>query len=1184
MKKIFAVAGLCLIWQTLAQAWAEGDEPPPVVAEEASHSSPDKHSAEIWKNLNAELELYRQETSDFKQALNRTVYYSFQRKQRTLAAKEEERFRLWEAELRVQREKTIQIFEAFIERYPDRDVYTPDALFRLADLYFDRTEDNYNLAKEQQEKMLENASEDEEPDEIVKDYSQTIETFDRLIRQWPQYAQNDGAYYLSGYCLLIMQREQEAKDRFARLIEKYPESPYISESWMRLGEYYFAENKFKEAATAYEHACEYQDSAVYSSALYKLAWTYYLLDRYPDAIAGFHHLLQYGEELEKSGKDLQTRDEAIQYLAIAVQEEDWDGDGLPDADAGLPRVKQYINTGHAYETDVLFRLIDVLLSTGKYEQSIDVIRYVQALFPTHPRHPEIHFKLFEAYGRLQRTDDVIQEKERLYDLYGENSAWYKANAGDKALISRTKHRLEDALAEAANYLHLRAQSMRSQMTEEETIAAFERAARSYKNFLTFYPQAKQAYDFRFYYADTLYYSFHFEDAIEQYTLVRDDATHDEYRENAAYSLILARENLIREQIQKGLLASKPTFFDQPWVAPEVKVASSEEGEEGQGEERRIEIPEEPIPVLVQELQSDRQAYVDAQMNSADDPRRRVFVMFKIGEVYLSYHHFAEARQWFERMIREAPSDELASIAANEGFETYRLVQDWEGMSKWSGLLDEMGIGDEQFKAEIAGLKVGAIFKLASKLFKEEKYEEAAAEYLRLLEEDPGTKYADRALFNAGVAYEQTRRFESAARMFRRVFTEHPDSARAPEALFRLGVNAERFYDYDLAVKSFLSLVDKYKDSQLRADALYRAAEDLEYNQEYGRAAANYERYAELFPSRSDTAETFYRSADVYRKVNDLSNELRICETFLKRYKKNTVQSVNSQAREPNALYIEVLARTVKLQRQAKRLSAAAQTRQLLLDEFQRRGLPLGSPSAAYAAEALFDQIEKDFEAFTRTKLSGSVDNQGRTLQKMQKQMPELIRRYHDVQRYLSPHWSLAAGYREGYLYQYFAEALFEAEIPSSFTEEMEDMYRSQLEEVAIPLEDEAQKHYREVLQLASKARIRDEWTKRSLEALNKYDSKTYPVFVEEHSLATKRLLAGAYFIKPSLNQDDGADAEDSAAEEAQSAAEGPESTTPASESASPDAELQPAKNKGDSAEQEASADGRPAPSEQGGTP
>ncbi len=73
------------------------------------------------------------------------------------------------------------------------------------------------------------------------------------------------------------------------------------------------------------------------------------------------------------------------------------------------------------------------------------------------------------------------------------------------------------------------------------------------------------------------------------------------------------------------------------------------------------------------------------------------------------------------------------------------------------------------------------------------------------------------------------------------------------------------------------------------------------------------------------------------------------------------------------------------------------------------------------------------------------------------------------------------------------------------------MYRTQLEDQALPIEDSAVKRYVFAITKARELRIVNRWTKQILSSLNKYKPSEYPLFKEE-----KRMRAGRQLTTPRM--------------------------------------------------------------------
>ena len=1070
------------------------------------------------RELGREIESFEAEIRDYRGDVRRLIDHQYQRRRRQIKSRYSQVLdELTEAE-RARRLAAIEQFEAFLEKYPRNPDYTPDALFRLAELHFEKANDAYVTAVEEFDALMiafDEGKIDQQPDQPTQDYARPIELFEELINRWPGYRNLDGAYYLKGYCLLEMGRENTALDAFTSLVQRFPKSRFAAETWTRIGEFYFDDNKLPEAIAAYARVLDYPKSPYYDEALYKLAWTYYRNDQYTQAIRRFRELIEFSDDRKKrtgqAGSEL--RSEAILYLAISLQEEDWDGDGEPDPDSGFQRVLRNVQGDRSYDVEILRALAGIFFDNAKYDETVATIRHLLKTFPTNEENPKLHAQMVTAYERLQRIEDAFAERDNLASAYGEGTEWYAANQNRPKVLRQADELMEDALIQAATFHHAEAQRLKERIAEdpsveEKAISLYRQAASAYEKYLEQYPNSENTYDLNFFYAECLYYSFQFASAAEQYGVVRDSTMGKKYRENAAFSSILAHEKTIRGMINEGKLEPRASLLDADVKA----VESTQVAEEEAGDIK--DVPKLDIPEQVGKLIDARMKYVDGGLKNPDDPTRLPTIAYKLGEVYFDFNHYEEARKWFQWLIQRFPKEDVTKYAAGNIIESYRRTNDWRKMAEWAEIIAAAGLGRE-FDEEIKTLKVGALFKEAERLFQEKDYEKAAVEYIRLVTENPGNKYADAALNNAAVAYEETRRFESATKTYERIYTTYPKSQYAENALFRVGLNSERFYDYDKAIRSHMGLVEQYPGSEHRADSLFKAALLLERTQDYSAAAREYERYATLFPERKDTAETYFRAGKMYAKLGDTRNEIRVYERFNKTFGLDPKQ---------NGRVIEGLARIAKIYKEAGRTRNVKRAYQRIINEFNSRGMPPGSYESQYPAWAEFHLVEFEFEKYRNTKIKGSLKNQGKVIKKLQKRLPELRTRYAEVLKYKSLEWTLAALYRVGGLFEVFAGALYDAPIPESFSDEMQDMYQTQLEDLALPLEDEAVKEYERAYAKAREERVTNDWTKRIVQSLNKFKPSEYPLFKEEKRVSALRHLTPPRLLIPAAPETEEPDA------------------------------------------------------------
>ena len=1069
----------------------------PALAAGGSVQSKESDPAEdLVRQMAEQVRRFEDIVGEYRQDMSRVVELKYQEKRDYIEESFKGRVKELEAEERKRRLDAIARFEEFLRRYPQHPLYTPDALFRLAELYFGRANDEYLRALESYDTRIEaftSGKTKEQPAEPLQDYGKTIELFQTLIADFPRYRLIDGAYYLLGYTLTEMGEDERGRDAFQTLVRRAPQSQFTPEAWMRIGEYHFDFNELAPAIKAYTQVLAFTESPYYDRALYKLAWTYYRNDEFDAAIKRFVQLVEFADSQGVDGKEGTAgdlREEAIQYIAVSLSEEDWDGDGLPDGEVLLDRAFRYLSGDRPFEVEVLRRLGDIFFDNTRYDDAIAIYRYLLQRFPYHRDNPAVHMRVVESLERQQRLDEAFAERDKVTASYASGSEWYARNENDRDAIKAALELTEQSLIAAAVYYHDRAQQLKDKarvMEDEAAQAESQRfygaAARNYEAYLSKYPHSKNAYELGFFYAECLFYSGKLNDAAVQYGKVRDESELGQYRHEAAKTAILALEMYLDEQVETGAVKAKASANWDPSGAPSEEYAKDAEG-------KNIITPEE-FEELTARLIGERDAYVIAGLNDPDVPALQGRIAFKAAELYYRYKQFPETRTRMAAILERYPKDEVATYAAAYLIDTYRVEGDWTKMEEWGKRIADLGIEDPELYKEIEVLRLGALFKQAEQDFTDGKYDEAAAKYVQIVTEKPKFEYAEHAINNAAVAYEKLRKFESAMKLYERIYTEYPNSQFAENALYRTAINSEKFFNFEKAMSLYLLLTDKFPDSDKRADALYTAALLQENNQQYRDAAKNYERYVKLFPERDDAPETFYQAALVYKKMGKERDMVRVFNRFIKKYGGDPKQ---------NYRVMKALDTMAELDLKNKRKRDSLKMRERIVKEFDKRGLEAASPEAQFAAKAKFLLVEQDFAKFKKVKFAGSLAKQGKLLQNLiNKTVPDLKGKFISVFDYKNIEWSLCAYFRQGQIGLMFADKLYNAPVPKAFAGDIdaEDMYRMQLEDVALPIEEQGVADLEKTIEVGRQNKVMSKCTKETLEVLNRYKPQEYPLFKEE---------------------------------------------------------------------------------------
>ena len=494
---------------------------------------PTEQQLEALRQLEEEVDRFTETGEAFRSTVTSLVRREYLQQRRERDRWYGEQLETEERAFNEARESSIRVFEDFIRRYPNHTKYTPDAMFRLGELYFERSAVDFQKLYDDAQSARDAGdltAEDNLP--TSPDFTPTVTLYKTLARRFPAYERSDGVYYLIGYTLNEMGRPEEALAAWLALVcsNKYdydpdwrpppadaslaaqakypaltldgrplgapvrgafvnpyascqaiaPQARFVSETWFRIGEYHFDDfggsNALDLSIAAYGQILENPQDRNYNLALYKVAWAYYRASRYPDAIRHFAKLVQWSDdtrsETGKAGSEL--RPEAIEYLGIAFAYDDWNENQVSDPIEGQP--------------------------TG-----IERIQDASLIPQQRPWTPEVYFQLGQVYfdeakyleaiaaWRLairkwpnhHRTPEVLNDIAVAHQMHNEfenaivarselteyvqGSPWWNANMDRPAEQRNAEQLAENALIVTAIHHHQLAQRLRQQCVEERNV-------------------------------------------------------------------------------------------------------------------------------------------------------------------------------------------------------------------------------------------------------------------------------------------------------------------------------------------------------------------------------------------------------------------------------------------------------------------------------------------------------------------------------------------------------------------------------------------------------------------------------------------------------------------------------------------------------------------------------------------
>ncbi|MBK6918799.1 MAG: tetratricopeptide repeat protein [Deltaproteobacteria bacterium] len=1051
---------------------------------------------------------YQQAHAAMAHTIGQTLLVTGVAGRRALEGAYDKKIKQKQATARKLRAAAVARYEDFLELHPDDPAWTPEIMFRLAELHFEagserlaRQEEAFQEELEAYQQRLEQDPNAAPPPSPIPDYGDAVALYRDVVLRFPRFHLADASLYMMGTLLYEEEEFDQSRQSYLALACANLFAPpaadgsnvvdsgswragdydrcepwkkdgtYTDESWLRVGEVHYDLDELDAAYEAYAKVTANPDADLYDEALIRLAWTLYLRRDFADAAKKLDEFVRYADAHKNDGEPggaIALRDDAVKYIAKVYVEEDWDNDGNRDRQVGLARLdRDYKARGNEkHVPEVYAALGDLLALQTEYGKAIEIWEITIKRWPLAAAAPQIQMRILQAHNALQDKAAATAARDKLATNYLRGTKWFYANEGDPEAVEAALKLAEEALVHTAIDHHAYAQTLRA-AGDPRAEAEYAIAAKAYEAYLERFPDTPSSYEYRYNFAESLFYSGQLLAAAEQYTAVRDSNLDNRLQEDAATGAVLAYEAYVEAEKQAGRL-SVPDMPKKGAPGPFDKA---------------LEIP--PTMLALQE------AY-DRFALARPDSDQTATMKYLAGEVSQRYQHWDEAEERFVRIIDDHCAENVAINAGTAILDAHVVREDLKGAQEWTEKLMQKGCGEgdeaKKFAGDLKTLGNAVRFQEATLLYEAGEFEAAADRYVALVDQAPDDPNADRALNNAAVAYENIGRFGSASQTYQRIYEKYPDSDFADDALLRTGYNHSRFFEFDEAVTSYLKLAEdaRYKDSEHRELALENAADLLDNLQDYKKSAAMFGTFAAKTTDKTKAANATFRAAQVTAKTGDQRATIKAYELFLARHGSDPALAdkvVESQLRIGQAY--------AKMGERAKAESYYRGT----VSAFDAKKLQAATDAADLPAEAQFLLAEYALADVLAVEINSTGKKMEKEIQLLTERLQVAANAYDNVFPYRRIDWVLAAMYRRGYAFETWAIAIRQAPVPKQLKPNSEAWfaYKDVVDQFASQAETKAIALYEETVKRSKEYSIANEWTSSARERLNIYKPEEYPL-------------------------------------------------------------------------------------------
>lgn len=706
-----------------------------------------------------------------------------------------------------------------------------EMMLRLADLYF--AEGRYIFLGEMkkfdasQEKCFNTEGCDEQamkPDNTVsKEWQEkSIKLYQAILKSYPRYARADEATYYLGSALQDTGFPEDAVEQFTNLVKLYPDSVWVPDAYVAIGEYWFEHDQAYKALLAYKKATAYPESDMYGFATYKLGWCYYNVGEYDNAITTMQGVVKLGAGAADKSK-LQLEEEALNDLVRFFA----DADKLDDAEVyfrSLGKPDLYLKA--------LKRIGATFFEQGKWDQAVAVYRKLIAESPNGASAPGYQVEIIRAYKKLQKRDEILTEVTSLLKTYGKTSAWAKANAANPEALASAQEAVELQVRTAAVEYHEYARKLK---TGDEAKAYYALAYKSYKLYLDEFGDNPHAYEMHYAFGELLYKVKRFDEAYGQYMAVVKLNPQGEHSKFCAESAIFSAD----EQIKKEQVANPPPTTPS----------------------------KEAIPLTEWEQKLIDACAQYATLYPSNDPKN-ISIIYKSAYLLYNKAHYSEAAEQFNKVIAMNPQSQQAMDAAHLMLDQFKIQENWSELKKNAKFyFDQEGLGTTAFKAEVHEIYERASFKLIEVTLAQDSDKGKAADaFMAFYGEFPNSDVAAQALNNATVYFEAVSRPGDSIAA-RKILVEDPKFGPKTKYYYdqvgALGFDYETIADFASAAGYYEKLFTLYPKrlevvkaatpdqvealSKQASDALYSAAVFRKASGGWEKSIDDYKQFVAAFP-------------------------------------------------------------------------------------------------------------------------------------------------------------------------------------------------------------------------------------------------------------------------------------------------------------------------------------------------
>lgn len=863
------------------------------------------------------------------------------------------------------------------------------------------------------------------------DHQKSLGYFLEYIDKYPKEARTPNVMYQASFVLESKGDEDKAFCLREQLVKKFPNNGLVPKAWLRIAEYHFNNRKFRDAISAYKKVTGFENLTGKEAALamYHLAESYYNIAEYETAAIKYYDYI-IGADKGKYPNDL--RQEAMDFMAASFS----------DLDDGVRVAAKFLkNKKIPFKDSVYYRIGMKNKDHDRNEEAVQSFKYLLDINPNYVDAPLADIAMVEILIVQQKFDEAQEQRYRVVKRYNKNSSWYKTNQKYSESVKNAENAIRSAMLDIPQFHHARAAKLWKEGDTEGAKKEYGNAIQNYNTFLKRYAKEPSWDEYKVHINLALVYQEMGQPAkaAQMFNWIVDSDTARYGRrpmgsaallkkEEAGYNAVLmmdqARETAKKEKagddpVKAYSLPQTKAYFDQV-TKYMTKFGSQKEAAELAYNAAIVHYQAKQFKVAIDVLRKLR----------VDFPKHQYILLISrmLAQSLLEAGQLDDSQKEFEWL-----------------FTQYSKVKETR---------------NDSMAKEIEKAIAAVLFQKAEKSVKSGQHEMGAKAYLDLVKRYPQADFADKAVFEAAIAYENANKFSSAAETFMMLPKQYGRSPLTIRGILRAALAYKKDNKPRDAARTFLFITDNFPQDSMAFQSIGFAATTYDSIPDKKQAAQTFEIAYKRYPKNEKTPSLLYSACLTYDEAKMTDEAIRCSRDLVRDYPKSTyaldaafsiplayqnakkwdvaaaeylnfIKHYTSDKEKLIAAYIGAARAFMELKEFDKAMANYNKT----LEAYDKYGLQIKNADPAIPAEAAFYLGENEYKKMEPIVLKGKEKEKAASIKQLVAILQKAMAQYSKSATYASEKWTFRATNKMGMLFVTMAAKIREQELTGKKVEE-----------------------------------------------------------------------------------------------------------------------------------------------------